>query len=286
MSNVDAHVSQVRIRNESPTDVGAIDAVTREAFAGAEHSDGTEQDIVAALRDAGTLSVSLVAELGGEVVGHVAASPVRLAPEAVGEWFGIGPLSVRPDRQKQGIGAALMEAALERLRERGAAGVVLLGDPEYYRRFGFVQASPLRFPDAPAEYFQAKFLGTRGGDGPEFPASDVIYDDAFGTEDANPDAGQATAWVQKTSRLSRWSPLSVGSVGAVASAGSVLSLGSILSLGSVGSLLSIGSSGSILSIGSTGSILSIGSAGSILSIGKAGAFRNRRSDCGDCGRER
>ena len=286
MSNVDAHVSQARIRNESPTDVGAIDSVTREAFASAEHSDGTEQDIVAALRDAGTLSVSLVAESGGEVVGHVAASPVRLAPEAVGEWFGIGPLSVRPDKQKQGIGAALMEAALERLGERGATGVVLLGDPEYYRRFGFVQAAPLRFPDAPAEYFQAKFLGTRGGDGPEFPASDVIYDFAFGTEDANTGTGQATAWVQKTSRLSRWSPLSVGSVGAVASAGSVLSLGSILSLGSVASLLSIGSSGSILSIGSTGSILSIGSAGSILSIGKAGAFRNRRSDCGDRGRER
>ena len=285
MSNVDAHVSQARIRNESPTDVGAIDSVTREAFASAEHSDGTEQDIVAALRDAGTLSVSLVAE-----------SPVRLAPVAEGKWFGIGPLSVRPDKQKRGIGAALMEAALEQLGERGAAGVVLLGDPEYYRRFGFVQAAPLRFPDAPAEYFQAKFLGTRGGDGPEFPASDVIYDFAFGTEDANEsvlvggdagmDAGQATAWVQRTSRLSRWSPLSVGSVGAVASAGSVLSLGSILSLGSVGSLLSIGSSGSILSIGSTGSILSIGSAGSILSIGKAGAFRNRRSDCGDCGRER
>lgn len=286
MSNVDAHVSQARIRNESPTDVGAIDSVTREAFASAEHSDGTEQDIVAALRDAGTLSVSLVAESGGEVVGHVAASPVRLAPVAEGKWFGIGPLSVRPDKQKRGIGAALMEAALEQLGERGAAGVVLLGDPEYYRRFGFVQAAPLRFPDAPAEYFQAKFLGTRGGDGPEFPASDVIYDDAFGAEGANTGTGQAAAWVQKTSRLSRWSPLSIASVGAFASIGSMLSVGSLLSLGSVASLLSIGSSGSILSIGSTGSILSIGSAGSILSIGKAGAFRNRRSDCGDCGRER
>ena len=286
MSNVDAHVSQARIRNESPTDVGAIDSVTREAFASAEHSDGTEQDIVAALRDAGTLSVSLVAESGGEVVGHVAASPVRLAPVAEGKWFGIGPLSVRPDKQKRGIGAALMEAALEQLGERGAAGVVLLGDPEYYRRFGFVQAAPLRFPDAPAEYFQAKFLGTRGGDGPEFPASDVIYDDAFGAEGANTGTGQAAAWVQKTSRLSRWSPLSIASVGAFASIGSMLSVGSLLSLGSVASLLSIGSRGSILSIGSTGSILSIGSAGSILSIGKAGAFRNRRSDCGDCGRER
>lgn len=180
MSNVDSHGSKVRIRSESPADVGAIDTVTREAFASAEHSDGTEQDIVAALRGAGTLSVSLVAELCGEIVGHVAASPVRLDPAAAGEWFGIGPLSVWPDRQKQGIGAALMEAALERLGERGAAGVVLLGDPEYYRRFGFEQASPLRFPDAPAEYFHAKFLGTRGGDGPEFPASDVIYDDAFG----------------------------------------------------------------------------------------------------------
>lgn len=178
------------IRTERPSDASSIDAVTREAFAGAEHSDGTEQDIVAALRGAGTLAVSLVAETGGEVVGHVAASPVRLDPAAPGEWFGIGPLSVRPDRQKQGIGAALMEAALERLGEQGAAGVVLLGDPEYYRRFGFVQAAPLRFPDAPAEFFQARFLGTRGGDGPEFPASDVIYDDAFGARDADGNTGE------------------------------------------------------------------------------------------------
>lgn len=190
MKNADDKRDEITIRAERRGDDGAIDAVTREAFAGAEHSDGTEQDIVVVLRDTGVLTVSLIAESGGEVIGHVAASPVRLEPSAVGEWCGIGPLSVRPDKQKQGIGAALMEAVLERLGELGAAGVVLLGDPEYYRRFGFVQAAPLRFTDAPAEFFQAKFLGTRGGDGPEFPASDVIYDDAFGAGDADGNTGE------------------------------------------------------------------------------------------------
>ena len=274
MTAPDAQGFQLDIRKEALADADAIESVTRTAFAGAEHSDGTEQDIIAALREAGTLAVSLVAESGGEIAGHVAASPVRLDPAAHGEWFGIGPLSVRPDMQKRGIGTALMEAALEQLGERGAAGVVLLGDPGYYGRFGFVPAAPLRFPDAPAEYFQARFLRAGEVDGPEFPASDVIYDDAFGAgaEESGPAEGSENAaqgWAQRTSRLSRWSPLSVASVGAFASAGSVLS---------VASLLSIGSSGSILSIGSTGSILSIGSAGSILSIGKAGAFRNRSSD--------
>ncbi|HJE91063.1 MAG TPA: N-acetyltransferase [Dietzia timorensis] len=173
---------EITIRAERRGDEGAIDAVTREAFAGAEYSDGTEQDVVAALRGTGALTVSLVAESGGEIIGHVAASAVRLDPPAAGEWYGIGPLSVRPDMQKQGVGAALMKAVLERLGELGAAGVVLLGDPEYYRRFGFVLAAPLRFRGAPAEYFQAMFLGTGEEIGPEFPASDVIYDDAFGVD--------------------------------------------------------------------------------------------------------
>ena len=268
----------MHIRTEAAEDADTIGEVTRVAFAGAEHSDGTEQEVVAALREKGALAESLVAKSGGEIVGHVAASRVHLAPEAPGEWFGIGPLSVRPDMQRQGIGAALMAAVLDRLEERGARGAVLLGDPDYYRRFGFQPAAPMRFPDAPAEYFQAKFLGTGEGEGRGFPASDVIYDKAFGAGSGEREAGLA----ERTSAVSWRSPFSV------LSAGSMFSAASVLSLGSAGSILSIGSAGSILSIGSSGSILSIGSAGSILSIGGAGTVRNRRrgNGCGTRGSHR
>jgi putative acetyltransferase len=147
-----------RIRPETPADADAIDAVTVAAFRDAPHAAHTEQFIVRALREAGALTVSLVAELDGAVVGHVAASPVELSNGA-GGWFGLGPLSVRPDLQGRGIGSRLMAAVLQRLRELGAGGCVLVGDPAYYRRFGFRPESGLVLPEVPAEYFQALSLG-------------------------------------------------------------------------------------------------------------------------------
>lgn len=162
----------ITLRAERPDDIAAIHSVTRDAFREAEHSSGTEQYIVDALRDAGALSYSFVAEYGGRIVGHVAASPVTIDGDVSG-WFGIGPLSVAPERQRQGIGAALMRAVLEALREAGAAGCVLLGDPAYYGRFGFTPAAPLVLPDVPPEYFQA--LTFRG----ERPAGVVRYHAGF-----------------------------------------------------------------------------------------------------------
>lgn len=161
------------IRDEQSGDVEAIRQVVREAFATAAHASGTEPDIVEALRAAGALSVSLVAEVDGEVVGHVAVSPVAIEDGAQG-WYGLGPLAVAPAHQRRGIGARLMEAAIARLRERGAAGCVLLGDPAYYGRFGFEPAAPLVLPGVSAEYFQALELnGSR-------PRGAVRYHEAFG----------------------------------------------------------------------------------------------------------
>ncbi len=100
------------------------------------------------------LSVSLVAECDGEVVGHVAASPVTLS-EGTTEWFGLGPVSVLPAWQGRGIGSALMEACLSRLRERGARGCLLVGEPGYYQRFGFRHLPELILPGVPPEYFMA-----------------------------------------------------------------------------------------------------------------------------------
>lgn len=163
----------MQIRPEQPHDIDAIHALTRAAFANAPHRDGTEQDVVDALRAAGALSVSLVAEEGDELIGHVALSPVTLSDGSDG-WYGLGPISVAPAQQGRGVGSALMRAALAALQERGAAGCVLLGDPAYYGRFGFRADPRLRLRGVPAEYFQAVSL--RG----EWPDADVRYHEAFG----------------------------------------------------------------------------------------------------------
>lgn len=160
------------IRPETPADASAIEAVTLAAFREAEHTNHTEQDIVRALREAGALAVSLVAEVDGAVVGHVAVSPVSIADGANG-WFGLGPISVLPARQGSGIGASLMRAALEQLRAQGTAGCVVLGDPAYYNRFGFRAEPALVFPGVPAAYFQA--LPFRG----VLPGGVVTYHPAF-----------------------------------------------------------------------------------------------------------
>lgn len=90
-----------------------------------------------ALRKANALTISLVAEQA-QVVGHIAFSPVIISDGTLG-WFGVGPVSVLPSFQKQGIGRSLIESGLSLLRERGAACCVLLGEPTFYRRFGFVK---------------------------------------------------------------------------------------------------------------------------------------------------
>ncbi len=140
------------LRPESPADHDAITAVTAAAFAGLEISHQTEHFVVMALRRAGALTLSLVAEVDGRVVGHIAFSPVTMSDGAPG-WYGLGPVSVRPDLQRQGLGAALIREGLDRLRAAGARGCCLVGHPEYYRRFGFANAEGLAHAGVPGAYF-------------------------------------------------------------------------------------------------------------------------------------
>ena len=142
------------IRPETSSDAPAIGALVAEAFRGAPHASGTEALIVRALRDAGALTVSLVAEEDGALVGHVALSPVTLSDGTPG-WYGLGPVAVTPSRQGQGIGSRLVKAALARLHERGARGCVLVGEPRYYGRFGFRATPRLVLPGVPPGVFQA-----------------------------------------------------------------------------------------------------------------------------------
>lgn len=160
------------IRNERAGDADAIATATRAAFAEADHSSGTEALIIQALRSAGQLTVSLVAELGGRLIGHVAVSPVRISDESP-YWYGLGPVSVLPAHQGQGIGSQLIRASLERLRSSATRGCVVLGEPAYYSRFGFSTHPQLVLPGVPAEYFQAMSFG-----GP-MPSGTVEYHEAF-----------------------------------------------------------------------------------------------------------
>lgn len=160
------------IRSERPDDAHAITEVTQAAFAVATHSSGTEPLIITALRAAGQLEISLVAELSGQVVGHVAISPIEIS-DGSARWYGLGPVSVLPAQQGIGVGSQLIRAALDRLRQSGAQGCVVLGEPAYYSRFGFSAQSSLVLPGVPAEYFQALALG------PHVPSGVVRYHESF-----------------------------------------------------------------------------------------------------------
>jgi putative acetyltransferase len=160
--------ADVVIRPEEIADHEAIHALTARAFAGHAYSDGSEPRVIDGLRDADALALSLVALVSDRLVGHVAFSPV--APR----WFALGPVSVEPALQRQGIGARLIHEGLHRIRERGADGCVLVGDHRYYARFGFALDPSLAPPGLPAAHFQwLSFHATR----PEVP---LVFHRAFG----------------------------------------------------------------------------------------------------------
>ncbi|MCW0456418.1 hypothetical protein NB712_001514 [Xanthomonas sacchari] len=161
------------LRAERPADAAAIEALTLVAFFRVAHSRHDEQDIIERLRADGALTLSLVIEHEGYIVGHVAVSPVSLSDGSRG-WYGLGPLSVGPGHQRQGLGTRLVRAALAQLQALGAAGCVVLGDPAYYARFGFHPEPGLTLPGAPVEAFQALAFGERLP-----PMAEVAYHPAF-----------------------------------------------------------------------------------------------------------
>lgn len=160
------------VRQEEAGDSEAIREVTERAFREVAFSSHTEHDIVDALRQAGALALSLVEERNGEVVAHVAFSPVTVS-DGTQHWFGLGPVSVLPDWQGQGIGQGLVREGLARLRAGGAAGCVVLGEPAYYQRFGFRQQPGLVLEGVPPEYFMALPFADR------IPCGTVAYHAAF-----------------------------------------------------------------------------------------------------------
>lgn len=145
------------LRAEAAGDVTEVDALTLAAFETQPHSRQTEGAIIHRLREAGALSLSLVAQAGvpqspGPLVGQVTFSPITIAGDAP-NWYDLGPLSVVPDWQGKGVGTELVLQGLRTLRQRGAAGCVVLGEPAYYGRFGFHSTPALTLPDAPPGCF-------------------------------------------------------------------------------------------------------------------------------------
>lgn len=127
----------ITIRAEHSEDKTTVYAVNRAAF---ERED--EARLVDTMRQKGDLSLSLVALLAGRIVGHVAFSPVTTQHNPTGlRVWGLAPIAVLPDYQRQGVGQALIREGLAQCRAMGIDAVVLLGHTSYYPRFGFVPAS-------------------------------------------------------------------------------------------------------------------------------------------------
>ncbi|SHO53269.1 GNAT family N-acetyltransferase [Desulfopila aestuarii] len=148
------------IRNEEPSDIDTITEVTKAAFKEYSCSQQTEHLTIHDLRVAGALTISLVSEIGGQVVGHIAISPVTIS-DGTTDWYGIGPVSVLPEYQGCRIGTALVKSGLALLESMSSNGVVLVGLPTYFNRFGFWNYPQLFHEGIPQEVFVAKSLVDR-----------------------------------------------------------------------------------------------------------------------------
>jgi putative acetyltransferase len=175
---------KIVIRSETDADVGAINEVTIAAFKTLEISNHTEQFIIAALRAAKALTVSLVAESDGRVVGHVAFSPVTIS-DGTRNWYGLGPVSVLPECQRQGIGKGLIQEGLSRLKALKAQGCCLVGHPDYYRKFGFLNMSGLVHEGVPPEVFLALSFDEHS------PQGTVTFHEGFKADGQQEGAGDA-----------------------------------------------------------------------------------------------
>ena len=141
------------IRKETDADIEAITEATIAVFKTFPISNLTEPFIIKALRAAGVLTISLVAEAEGQIVGHIAFSPVKIT-DGTKDWYGLGPVSVLPEYQKKDIGKSLIKEGLSLLKELGGQGCALVGDPSYYHRFGFKNYPELIHEGVPQEVFQ------------------------------------------------------------------------------------------------------------------------------------
>lgn len=149
----------ITIRPETPREAPIIEALIMTAFKDHPHQDPNkgcvEHLIVYKLRQANALPISLIALDQHSIVGHIAFSPITIDGTDQ-QWFALAPVAVLPSHQNQGIGTQLIEAGLALLKERNADGCVVLGEPDYYQRFGFLPQNSITIDNAPQNYFMAQ----------------------------------------------------------------------------------------------------------------------------------
>lgn len=165
-------MNKVTVREERPGDADAIRDMVRCAFIGRPYADGDEQDVIDRLRADGDMLLSLVAEQDGVIIGQITFSPALLDNGDEG-WVVLGPVAIDPAHQGKGIGRTLIEAGEAVMRERGAKGITVLGDPAIYGRFGYAQNTPMWLAGELGWAFQVKSLG------PAIPATEQRYVRAF-----------------------------------------------------------------------------------------------------------
>jgi putative acetyltransferase len=167
----------MHIRPESDSLRTAVRAVNEAAF-----ETSVEADVIDVLRAKAVRLISLVADVDGQIVGHILFSPVSMAEHPRLHVMGLGPMAVVPRYQRQGIGSALVREGLRQCEQLGCHAVVVVGHPHYYPRFGFAPASTYAIRceyDVPDEVFMIAELRTgalRGVSGL------IRYDDAFASE--------------------------------------------------------------------------------------------------------
>lgn len=162
----------LKIRSELPTDIAEIRTLITAAFTPAPFYVGAEADIVDLLRKTGDMTMSLVAEKAGKILGHLVFSPILINGEA-STWFGLGPISVPTTHRKQGIAAALINEGVTQVKKLNASGCVTVGSLRYYKHFGFENHVGMHLTGAPTKDFLA--LGFGG----EFPRGEVLFSNAF-----------------------------------------------------------------------------------------------------------
>ena len=165
---------KVIIRGETVADINTIGEITAEAFKSLDISNHTEQFIIWALRDTDALTISLLAEVDVHIIGHIAFSPVTIS-DGTRDWYGLGPVSVLPEYQRQGVGKALLKEGLTRLKIINAKGCCLVGHPDYYMKFGFKNVTELVYEGVPQEvFFVLAFSGY-------IPRGKVTFHEGFNT---------------------------------------------------------------------------------------------------------
>ena len=160
------------IRNEKPSDIEAISQVTQIAFKHHSFRQQTEHFIIRDLRSAGALTLSLVVEVQGQIVGHIAFSPVTISDGTL-NWYCLGPVSVLPDYQGCRIGTALINNGLDILTSEGGNGFAIVGMPAFHQRFGFRNYPQLVHKGVPQEVFVVKSIAG------QVPTGTVEFHQAF-----------------------------------------------------------------------------------------------------------